>query len=122
VLTQQSTLTRLNVPEEYIYAIKRRRQGDTIKVWLSDAYRFTEIDFSNRPRTIAAGDYILIARPEGNGGVSNQLIESAQIGVGKLAEFMGALRSSKMWQYRPPTEEERRTRRDRFGRSTLRRR
>lgn len=33
---------RLEVPNEYVYAIRRRRQDDTIRVWLSDAYQFSE--------------------------------------------------------------------------------
>ena len=55
---------RLDVQDEYVYLIKRIKFNDHIRVWLSDAYLFTETDYYNKPREIVAGDFILIARPE----------------------------------------------------------
>ena len=99
-------LRRLDVEGEFVYEITRKRYVDVIRVWLSDAYRFTEMDYFNRPQELRPGDYILIAKPEGGGGVSEQLIGSAQIGLGKMADLMGALNNRRMWTYIPPTEEE----------------
>jgi hypothetical protein len=109
---------RLDVEGELVYEITRHRYSDTIRVWLSDAYRFTEMDFFNRPKELKAGDYILIAKPEGGGGVSEQLVADARIGVGKLGELMGALNVRAMWTYVPPTEEELRVRRQKLAKTT----
>lgn len=103
-----SSYVKLPIKDEIIYEIERPRFGDRVKIWLSDAYLFTEMDFYNRPKEIKAGDYILIAKPEGGGSISPSIIKSNKIGLGKLAELMGALRVEKMWTYVPPSEEERR--------------
>lgn len=93
---------------EIIYEIKRNRYDDTIRVWLSDQYKFGDADFQNRPREIRPGDYILIARPEASshGGYSDEKIR-----VGKLADFMGALTKRQMWKYEPPSAEDKKKRR-----------
>jgi hypothetical protein len=104
-------LERLNVEGEYIYEIVRYKFHDHVKVWLSDAYHFTEFDYHNRPKELRAGDYILIAKPEANGGVPSHLIDTTKIAVGKLKELMGALTVAKTWTYVPPTEEEIKARR-----------
>ncbi len=97
----------MRVEGEYVYELDRRKFKDTIRVWLSDAYRFTDMDYYNRPKELRAGDYILIAKPEGGDGSSKQLIDAGRIGVGKLADFMGALNVRQMWTYVPTTDEER---------------
>lgn len=96
--------------EFFLYRLTRADQRDTVLVWLSDAYRFTDMDFHNRPKELQAGDYILIAKPEGGGGASQELIAEARIGIGKLAELMGALTQREMWKYDPPRWEERQRR------------
>ena len=111
---------RLDVDGEFVYEITRRKYDDAIRVWLSDAYRFTDMDYFNRPRELKAGDYILIAKPEGGGGVDNELMASTQIGVGKLGELMGALNVRRMWTYVPPSDEERKVRRERLAKSSNR--
>ena len=115
-----ASIKKLNVDGEVIYEIKRNGFFDKVKVWLSDAYLFTEFDFDNRPKEIKAGDYILIAKPEANGGVDAEIIMSSKIGVGKLKEFMGALRVMKMWTYTPPTEEEIKAKKAKYGRNNSR--
>jgi hypothetical protein len=90
--------------DEYVYASGRIKYADTIRVWLSDAYIFSEQDFVNRPREIRTGDYILIARPESMGWIDTT---GDKIGIGKIGEFMGALNVPKVWTYKPPTDEER---------------
>ena len=69
-----------------------------------DAYHFTEFDYENKAGFLSAGDYILVAKPEGSFVVSRDLINSAKIGVGKIGEMMGALNSKKMWTYAPPSD------------------
>jgi len=105
---------KMNVKDEHIYEITRKKYADTVRIWLSDAYIFTSTDYYNRPKELRAGDYIVIAKPEGGGGANEDLIERTRIGVGKLGELMGALYVRDMWTYEPPSEEERRTRKERF--------
>jgi hypothetical protein len=103
---------RIDVPGEIVYEITRHIFDDTVRVWLSDAYRFTEMDFINRPSALKAGDFILIAKPEANGFFESD--DETQIGMGKIGELMGALNVREMWTYEPPTDEQRRLRRERF--------
>lgn len=100
--------------EFFLYRIFRGRQRDSVLVWLSDAYRFTDMDYENRPPQLVSGDYILVTKPEGGHNVSQLLIDSTRIGVGMLAELMGALTADRMWTYRPPTDEERQRRAARY--------
>ena len=103
----------VSTEDHFLFRVSRHRYGSML-VWLSDAYSFTDMNYVNRPKELSRGDYILIAKPEGGGGASQHLIESAQIGVGKLAEFMGALNRRDMWNYVAPTWEERQERKKRF--------
>jgi hypothetical protein len=104
----------VSTDEFYLYRIHRRRQGDVVLVWLSDAYLFTDMDYHNRPRELGRGDYALVAKPEGGAHVSPELIAEARIGVGKLGEFMGALTKRDTWTYQPPNWQEQQSRRERF--------
>lgn len=99
--------------DHFLYRIVRRRY-ETVLVWLSDAYTFTDMDYVNRPEALTEGDYIVVAKPEGGGGASEQLIDSAKIGVGKLADLMGALNRRDMWNYVAPSLEEKQARKRRF--------
>jgi hypothetical protein len=110
-----ATIRKLDVEGEIVYEITRLQYRDTIRVWLSDACLFTEMDYFNRPKELRAGDYILIAKPEGNGGVTDELIAITQIGVGKLGTLMGALNVRKLWAYVPPTAEELKARNEKFA-------
>jgi hypothetical protein len=105
----------VSTSEFYLYRIHRRRERDVVLVWLSDAYLFTDMDYHNRPRELGPGDYVLVAKPEGGAHVSQELIDDARIGVGKLGEFMGALTTRDTWTYKPPSWEEQERRRRRFG-------
>lgn len=104
----------VSTDEFYLYRIHRRRERDTVLVWLSDAYLFTDMDFHNRPAELGPGDYVLVAKPEGRAHVSQELIDDARIGVGKLGEFMGALTKRDTWTYRPPSWEEQQRRKKCF--------
>jgi hypothetical protein len=103
----------VSTEEFYLYRIHRDR-GDAVLVWLSDAYRFTDMDFHNRPVELQPGDFALIAKPEGGANVSPELVEEARIGVGKLGELMGALNKRDVWTYRPSGWEEQKRRSERF--------
>lgn len=103
----------VSTDDHFLYRIRRARYGDVL-VWLSDAYSFTDMDFANRPAELQRGDYIVIAKPEGGGGASEQVVQATGIGVGKLADLMGALNRRDMWNYVAPTWEERQERKRRF--------
>jgi hypothetical protein len=106
---------RLSVDGEFVYELTRVRFNDRVRVWLSDAYHFSETDFYSRPKELRAGDYILIAKPEGGGGVGTDVVIAAKIGVGKMRELMGALSVKHMWTYTPPTDVELEQRKKRRG-------
>ncbi len=99
-----SSFRRLLVEGQYVYEINRRRFGDKINVWLSDAYQFDNMEFANRPREIGKGDYILIAKPEAT-PISGFTEKREKIRVGKIGDFMGALTKEKMWSYEPPSDD-----------------
>lgn len=107
------SINDVSTEEHFLYRIRRAR-FDSVLVWLSDSYLFTDMDYVNRPTELGRGDYIVIAKPEGGGGASRGLIEAAEIGVGKLSDFMGALNRRDMWNYIAPTWEERQERNRRF--------
>ena len=103
----------VSTEEFYLYRIHRRR-GEPVLVWLSDAYLLSDMDFHNRPAELQPGDFVLVARPEAGAHVSEALVAEARIGVGKLAELMGALNRAEVWTYKPPGWEEQQRRRERF--------
>lgn len=92
-------VTQESIDEEIVFRVKRHRYNDEVTVWLSDAYFFTSYDFFNKPTFVKSGDFILIARPESSYSVSRADIDHAKIGVGKLAELMGALNLRNIWTY-----------------------
>lgn len=103
----------VSTDEHFLYRIHRQRYGHVL-FWLSDSYRFTDMDYINRPVELGSGDFIVIAKPEGGGGASQHLVNAAEIGVGKLADLMGALNRRDMWNYVAPTWEEKQERKRRF--------
>jgi hypothetical protein len=105
---------QLDIEGEYIFEIDRVKFPGRPKIWLADQYRFTDMDYDNRPEVLKAGDYILVAKPEAGFSVDPELIRASRIGVGKLGEFMGALRVSEMWKYVPPTDEEKKARKEKW--------
>lgn len=92
--------------DDYIYELRRKRFGDTITVWLSDAYLFTDADFHNRPAGVTAGDYIIVGKPEGGIAVDYELIRQYRVGVGKIGKFMGALNFQEPWRFLTGEERE----------------
>lgn len=96
------------LPDEdnFLYELRRPRFQDTITVWLSDAYLFTDAEFHNRPANIGAGDYIIVGKPEGGIAVDYDLIRQYNIGVGKIGKFMGALNIREAWRFLTTEEKE----------------
>ncbi|MGJ3648524.1 hypothetical protein ACLB0R_08630 [Sphingomonas sp. GlSt437] len=115
---QVVSVTDVSTNEFFLFRIDRSRY-ESLTVWLSDAYSFGDMDYVNRPAELKRGDYILIAKPEGGGGASQHLIDAAGIGVGKLGELMGALRTRDMWTYVAPTWEEKMERKKRWNTRAL---
>lgn len=92
--------------DHYLFRISRARQRDSILVWLSDAYLFTETDFYSRPTDLNPGDFIVVAKPEGGVHLDRAEVERERIGVGQIGKFMGALNSRQMWTYLSADERE----------------
>ena len=93
---------RLPHSEEVLYEVKRRGL-DPVVVHLSDAYRYTQVDFDARPSEVRESGFILIAKPEGN--YNADLVTDARvmgIGLGKIGKLLGALNRRDYWRYDPP--------------------
>ncbi|MFL6759643.1 hypothetical protein [Sphingomonas sp.] len=101
-------LADVSTAEDYLFKISRAKQGDSLLVWMSDAYFFTDMDFHNRPAVLTTGDFILVAKPEAGFHVDDGLIELEGIGVGQIGKLMGALNLAKPWEYLTPQEREER--------------
>lgn len=99
-------ISRVDWDDEIIFEIKRGKYDDAIKVWLTDAYLFTETDFDNRPECITGGDYILVAKPEGGFDLDYEVIRQSRIGVGQIGKFMGALNLRDAWRFLTADEKE----------------
>jgi hypothetical protein len=97
-------IVQTEVENEIVFHVRRKKFHDRLSVWLSDAYLFTEYDYNDRPGFLAKGDFILVARPEAGHAVPRGLVENACIGIGKLAELMGALNVRNVWTYLTPEE------------------
>lgn len=96
----------ISTDEYFLFSVERARNLDKITVWLSDAYLFTDADFYAKPDIIHAGDFIIVAKPEGGVFIDQSVIEQHRIGVGQIGKFMGALNKPQMWTYLTPEERE----------------
>ena len=97
-----AALRKIEHADYFVYEIDRVRYGDTLRVFLSDQYTFTEFDFFQMERNLSAGDFILVARPEA-GFTDQAKAEASQkrIGLGKFGDLMGALNLKRTWLYTP---------------------
>lgn len=87
---------------DILYKIERTEGLNSLVVHLSDAYRYTLQDYYSKPKSLGAGDFILIARPEA--GFDLDIIAIAakeKIGIGKIGTLLGALNRKNIWQYKP---------------------
>lgn len=101
-----SDLRLVSDADDFIYEIRRDRFGETMKVWLCDAYLFADTDFYNRPAILNAGDYIIVAKPEAGFTIDYDLIRREKIGVGKIGKFMGAINLPEPWRFLDAVERE----------------
>jgi hypothetical protein len=100
--------------ENYVFRVIRTPGLPDVKVHLSDAYNYGEMDYLQRPAILNRGDFVLIAKPEGN--YFSEDVERARrdgIGLGKIGKFMGALNCKQVWLYKTPEEKH-----ERRGRGT----
>lgn len=87
---------------DILYKIERTEGLNSLVVHLSDAYRYTLQDYYSKPKSLGAGDFILIVRPEA--GFDLDIIAIAakeKIGIGKIGTLLGALNRKNIWQYKP---------------------
>ena len=101
-----SAMSKVTDDDDHLYKLHRARFGDTMRVWLCDAYLFTDAEFFNRPSAIIEGDYIIVGKPEGGIAVDHDLIRQYKIGVGKIGKFMGAVNFRKTWRFLTSEERE----------------
>ena len=101
-----TSVTDISTEEHFLFSIERAKNRDKITVWLSDAYLFTDADLYAKPDTVMAGDFIIVAKPEGGFFIDHSVIEQHRIGVGMIGKFMGALNKPQMWTYLTPEERE----------------
>ena len=96
-----------DISDDYAFLFEIVRQGapTPVRVWLNDAYVFTEFDFHNRPDVITRGDFILVARPEAMHNWQDlEMAAENGIGLGKIGKLMGALNRKDVWKYRTKEE------------------
>ena len=87
---------------EYLFRIRRTLSGSEsdVIVHLTDAYRYGLAEFFARPKQLRAGSYVVIGMPHAD--ADSEVIEKAKkhrIGIGHIGKFMGALNSTKIWEY-----------------------
>jgi hypothetical protein len=102
-----TTVSLLVDDENYVYEIGRSCGYSDVRVWLTDDYCFTLDSYYSKPTIIRAGDFILMARPEGS--ATPEAIEHARlqrITVGKIGHLMGAMNYPDLDQYIPPEQRE----------------
>ena len=74
-------------------------------VHLTDAYRYGLAEFYARPTQLRSGSYVVIGMPHAD--AATEAIETAklaQVGIGHIGKFMGALNYKRMWEYMTPDE------------------
>jgi hypothetical protein len=61
-----TSIKDLSNKDYYIFQINRKNSYSSFRIFLSDAYLFTENDYYEIFNLLKKGDFILIARPESN--------------------------------------------------------
>ena len=90
----------LENPQYFIYKICRKQGMSDLKVILADDYHFGEVSKLKIMPLLKGGGYILLAKPEANGIVSNDT--ENKVGIGKIGKLLGALNVEEYWNYIPP--------------------
>src|SRR5262249_37715993 len=90
----------LENPEYFIYRIFRKKGMSDVKVILTDDYHFGEVSKIKIMPLLKGGGYILLAKPEAKGIMSNDV--GNKVGIGKIGKLLGALNVEEYWRYTPP--------------------
>ena len=100
----------IQTEEFYAYRIERNFGMSSLIIVLSDEYYFGVSTLASKPTLIKDGGYYLLARPEASNFECNYL--DSKLSVGKIGKLLGALNQEDYWLYEPPTEEEKRKRKE----------
>lgn len=78
-------------PNYYIIQVNRMYPFESFKIYMSDEYRYTTMDYYSKASEISSGDFIYLARPEANFVNEIEVIELALnegIYIGKFARLL----------------------------------
>lgn len=85
------TFNFISNDDYYVLKINRIYPFESFKIYLSDEYLYTIMDYYNKPKEINKGDFIYLARPEANFSNEIELLEVAldeDIYIGKFARLL----------------------------------
>ena|SRR5690606_609520 len=99
-------IENIDTDDFYAYRLHRNFGMSDVIVVLSDAYYFGATTLASKPELLKDGGFFLIARPEASNFEVNR--EKEKLSVGKIGKLLGALNSEEFWTYTPPSEEEKR--------------
>src|SRR4051812_5042835 len=99
-----------------VYELSRNGGLPPVRVWISESYLFTELEYYSRPASISAGDFILILNPYGSSTKAAATVaKQDSVGIGILAWLMGALWKRCPSDYVPPSMREMGDARNSYG-------
>lgn len=81
----------------YVIEVKRNLPYESFKIYMSDEYRYTIMDYYNKPTEINKGDFIYLARPEANFANEIEIMETALsdgIYIGKFSRLLSFMNRS----------------------------
>lgn len=81
----------------YVIEVKRNLPYESFKIYMSDEYRYTMMDYYNKPTEINKGDFIYLARPEANFANEIEIMETALsdgIYIGKFSRLLSFMNRS----------------------------
>lgn len=81
------------IPDDHFYIVQifRKYPYEKFKIYLSDEYVYTIVDYYNKPKEICKGDFIYIARPEANFSNEIEILETSLrdgIYIGKFGRLL----------------------------------
>ena len=93
--------------DHYIFRIHRTNNRQTVTLFLTDCYHYSEFDYLSKPSILDEGGFILIAKPESDFPKDTQdnMIQDKII-IGKIGILMGALHKEEFWCYEKPSDEQ----------------
>ena len=81
----------------YVIEVKRNLPYESFKIYMSDEYRYTIMDYYNKSTEINKGDFIYLARPEANFANEIEIMETALfdgIYIGKFSRLLSFMNRS----------------------------